>query len=186
MFRLLGLVLPLCLDTFAIAAALGMRGLTRRQRIQFGLLFTAFEGGMPLVGLLIGSVLGGVLGRVADYIAIAALVGLGVYMLVADDEKEEERVQRLVSTTGLAVIGLGLSISLDELAIGFTLGLVHVSVAAALILIALQAFLVSQLGFSLGRHVGERLREGAERLAGVILIALAAVLLVSKFVHLPI
>ena len=42
MLLLLGLVLPLCLDTFAVAAALGMTGLTGRERIRYGLLFAAF------------------------------------------------------------------------------------------------------------------------------------------------
>jgi putative Mn2+ efflux pump MntP len=180
---LVALVLPLCLDTFAVAAALGMTGLTRRQRIRFGLLFAAFEGGMPLIGLLVGAALGRLIGSLADYTAIAALIGLGLFMLLADDEKEEARVQRLRNTTGAAIIGLGISISLDELAIGFTLGLARVPVAAAIILIAAQAFLVSQLGFQVGRKVGERFREGAERLAGIVLIALAAILLISRFVR---
>lgn len=141
---------------------------------------------MPLVGLLLGVALGAVLGTVADYVATVALLVLGIYMVRADGEKEEQRVRRFVSSTGFTVIGLGLSISLDELAIGFTLGLVHVSIAVAVILIALQAFAVSQLGFSLGRYVSEGLREGAERLAGVVLIVLAAILLLAKFVPLPI
>ncbi|TAN34868.1 hypothetical protein EPN29_00665 [bacterium] len=186
MLRLIGLVLPLGLDTFAVAAALGMTGLGGRQRLRFGLLFAAFEGGMPLAGLAMGAALGRQVGNLADYIAIVALVGLGAYMLRSGDEKEEARVQRLVTSTGAATIGLGLSISMDELAIGFTLGLVHVWVGAAVVLIAIQAFVVSQIGFQLGRHAGERFRDGAERLAGVILIVLAALLLLSKSVPLPV
>jgi putative Mn2+ efflux pump MntP len=41
---------------------------------------------------------------------------------------------------------IGLTVSLDELAIGFALGLSRVPVVAAVLLIAGQAFLVSQLG----------------------------------------
>jgi putative Mn2+ efflux pump MntP len=81
---------------------------------------------------------------------------------------------------GAAILGLGLSVSLDELAIGFTIGLLRVPLVPAVVLIAIQAFVVSQLGFALGSRVAERLRENAERLAGVVLIALAAVLLASK------
>ncbi len=186
MVRLIGLVLPLCLDTFAVAAALGMTGLGEGERWRIGLLFAAFEGGMPLVGLATGVGLGQLLGSYADYIAIAALVGIGTYMLLADDEKERARIRKLVNARGVAWIGLGISISLDELAIGFTLGLVHVPIAAAVILIAIQAFVVSQIGFQLGRRVGEGFREGAERLAGLVLIAIAAALFLSRFVTLPI
>ena len=104
----------------------------------------------------------------------------------AKDKEEEARVGRLLTAGGVALIGLGLSISLDELAIGFTLGLSRVPVAAAVILIAVQAFVVSQIGFQVGRQVGGRFREGAERLAGIVLIALGGVLLVSKFLPLPV
>jgi len=70
---------------------------------------------------------------------------------------------------------LGLSISLDELAIGFGLGLLHLPTLAALGLIGrAQAFLVAQLGLRLGRRVGETVREGAETLAGVGLIAIGS------------
>ena len=185
MLRLVGLLLPLCLDTFAVAAALGMAGLRQGQRVRFGLLFALFEGGMPLIGLVAGAALGRLVGSVADYVAIAALVGLGAYMLFAKD-KDSERVQRLLTASGAAMIGLGVSISLDELAIGFTLGLSRVPVGAAVILIAIQAFVVSQIGFQVGRTVGERFREGAERAAGIVLIALGCVLLVSKLVPLPV
>ena len=186
MLRLAGLVLPLCLDTFAVAAAVGMAGLRPGQRLRFGLLFVLFEGGMPLVGLAAGAALGRLVGSIADYVAIVALVGLGAYMLLAKDKEEEARVGRLLTAGGVALIGLGLSISLDELAIGFTLGLSRVPVAAAVILIAVQAFVVSQIGFQVGRQVGGRFREGAERLAGIVLIALGGVLLVSKFLPLPV
>lgn len=186
MLRLLGLVLPLGLDTFAVAAALGMLGLNTRQRVRLGLLFAAFEGGMPLVGLAAGATLGHLLGDLADYLAIAGLAGIGVYMLVAGDHDDHDsHAERLAHASGAALLGLGLSISLDELAIGFALGLARVPVGAAVAAIMLQAFLVSQLGFQIGRRVGARFREGAERLAGIVLISLGAVLLISKLLAHP-
>jgi putative Mn2+ efflux pump MntP len=75
---------------------------------------------------------------------------------------------------------LGLSISLDELAIGFTIGLLRLPVALVIVLIACQAFIATQLGLRLGSHLGERLRELAETLAGLALTALALVLLVVR------
>ena len=179
MARVVALVLPLSLDTFAIAAALGMTRITGVQRIRFGLLFAGFEGGMPVVGLLIGAGLGRVIGDWSEYVAIAALAGLGAYMLFARDD-DDERVRALVRSRGVAVIGLGLSVSLDELAIGFSLGLLSVPIVPAIVLIAAQAFVVSQIGFALGGRVGEATREGAERLAGAVLIVIAGALLVAR------
>jgi manganese efflux pump family protein len=179
MARVIALVLPLGLDTFAIAAALGMTRLTVSQRVRFGLLFAAFEGGMPVIGLLVGAGLGRVIGGFSEYVAIAALAGLGFYMLFGPDE-DDERVKRLAASTGTAMIVIGLSVSLDELAIGFGLGLLNVPIVPAVVLIAAQAFIVSQVGFAIGDKVGEGTREGAEKVAGAALISIAAALLVAK------
>jgi len=178
--RVIALILPLCLDTFAVAAAIGITRPTGAQRIRFSLLFAAFEGGMPVIGLLVGAGLGRVIGGWSEYVAIAALVVLGVYMLWARAD-DEERVQKLAASRGPAVIALGLSVSLDELAIGFSLGLLNVPIVPAIVLIAAQAFVVSQVGFALGGRIGEATREGAERLAGTVLIVIAGALLVGRF-----
>jgi putative Mn2+ efflux pump MntP len=177
--RVIALILPLCLDTFAVAAALGMTRPTRAQRIRFSLLFAAFEGGMPVIGLLVGAGLGRVIGDWSEYVAIAALVGLGAYMLWVRKD-DEERVRKLAASRGPAVIALGLSVSLDELAIGFSLGLLNVPIVPAIVLIAAQALVVSQVGFALGSRVGAAAREGAERLAGAVLIVIAGALLVGR------
>ncbi|HVR88380.1 MAG TPA: manganese efflux pump [Candidatus Limnocylindria bacterium] len=185
MLRLVALMLPLCLDTFAMSAALGIAGLSDRRRLTFSLVMACFEGGMPLVGLFLGAALGQLIGDMADYVAVMALGGLGAYVLLADEEKEEGRIKRLATATGIAMLMLGLTVSVDELAIGFVFGLLDVPIVPALIAIAAQAFVVSQVGFALGGKVGERFRAGAERLAGVLLIALAGLVLVSRLVSLP-
>ena len=179
--KLIGLIVPLGLDTFAVAAALGIAGLGRADRARVTVLFTAFEMGMPLVGFLGGTLVGGTLGNAADYLAIAILIALGAYMLwPRPEEREEQRLSLLARTRGLAALGLGVSISLDELAIGFTLGLLRLNVLLIIVLIGVQTFVVTQLGLRLGRQVGERVREGAERVAGVALALLGLVLLAEK------
>ena len=95
-------------------------------------------------------------------------------------EEDDERLSQLIQLRGASAIVLGISISLDELAIGFTLGLLRLPVALVIVLIALQAFVVTQLGLRLGHRLSERGREGAERLAGIALIVLALVLLAEK------
>jgi putative Mn2+ efflux pump MntP len=176
---LIGLVVPLGLDTFAIAAALGMSGLTRQDRIRVTALFTAFEMGMPVVGIVLGAVAGNAVGKAADYLAIVILIGLSVFMLWPrrDEGDESERVGLLARTRGLAAIGLGISISLDELAIGFTLGLLRFSVLLVIALIGIQTLIVTQVGLRLGSSIGEAVRERAEQLAGIVLAALGVFLL---------
>jgi putative Mn2+ efflux pump MntP len=140
---------------------------------------------MPLVGLALGAVLGRLIGSVADYVAIAALIGLGAYLLLENEELEQARLERLARSRGIAMAGAGVAVGLDELAIGFALGLLGVPVVAALILIAVQAFAISQFGFAAGARVSESIREGVGRLAGLALMAVGGLLLAGKFVALP-
>jgi putative Mn2+ efflux pump MntP len=178
---LIALVVPLGLDTFAIAAALGMSGLTSRDRLRVTTLFTAFEMGMPVVGIVLGAFAGNVAGKAADYVAIAILIALGVFMLwPRRDDRDESRLGLLARTRGLAAIGLGISISLDELAIGFTLGLLRFPIVLVIALIGLQTLIVTQAGLRLGSRIGEAVRERAEQLAGVVLAVLGFVLLLER------
>jgi putative Mn2+ efflux pump MntP len=175
--KLVALILPLGLDTFAISASLGLAQVSRRQRWKLSVLFAAFEGGMPLVGLAVGSPLGRVVGDAAEYVAIGILAALGAFMIVHGDDDEKLDLAR---TARRAALLLGLSVSLDELAIGFTLGLLGVPVIPAVVLIALQAAIMAQLGLRLGACLSEHTRERADRAAGVALVAIGLVLLVHR------
>jgi putative Mn2+ efflux pump MntP len=182
--RLLAFVLPLGLDSFAVAAAIGaVQVTTARQRLRISLVFVIFEGGMPLIGLGLGSALARGIGPAADYLAAAAVIGAGAWILLAGDKNEEDRASRFTSSHGLALVALGISISMDELAIGFSIGLAGVPVAVVIVAIALQAFLAAQLGLALGAKIGERWRERAERVAGIALILLGAYLLTEQLVR---
>ena len=178
--RMIALVIPLGLDTFAVAAALGALGAERVNRRRIAVLFTAFEGGMPLVGLALGAPLGRAIGRSADYVAVGVLLLFGLYTLFGSEEREEAQLAGLTRVRGPAALLLGLSISLDELAIGFTLGVLRLPIIPVVALIALQAFAVTWLGLRLGSGLSERTREGAERLAGAALTTLALVLLAEN------
>jgi manganese efflux pump family protein len=178
--KLILFVLPLGLDTFAVAAALGMRGLPSRQRLRVSLLMSGFEMAMPIVGLLLGHALGRLVGGAADYLAIAVLALLGLWMIVHEDDDEGSKVAELAQGSAFVLFVLGISISLDELAIGFTIGLLHLSVWLAIVLIGVQAFLFAQIGMRLGARLNETLRERAGQLAGLALIGLAILLGVEK------
>jgi putative Mn2+ efflux pump MntP len=180
--RLLALLLPLSLDTFAVAAALGAAGLSSSQRLRVSLVFMGFEAAMPLLGIGVGQAIGHTVGSVADYLASAALLALGAFLLFGDGDDETDRAATLARAHGLAVIGLGISISLDELAIGFSIGLLRLPLAWAIGLIAAQALLAAQLGVRLGTRLNDHLRERAERFAGLALIVLGTTFIAERIV----
>jgi putative Mn2+ efflux pump MntP len=182
--KLLAFVLPLGLDSFAVAAAIGAsQAATVAQRLRISLTFVLFEGGMPLIGLGLGAVLARGIGQVADYAAGAAVVAIGAWMLLASDEDEEGKASRLTASHGLALIGLGISISLDELAIGVTIGLTRLPVTTVIVAIAVQALVAAQLGLAVGARIGGRWRERAEQIAGLALILLGAYLIIEQLVR---
>ena len=184
MLKLLAFVLPLGLDSFAVAAAVGaMQVTTVWQRLRISLVFVVFEGGMPLIGLGLGAALARGIGQVAGYLAGVAVIAIGAWMLLAEDQDEQDKAGRLATSRGLALIALGVSISLDELAIGFTIGLAHLPVTAVIVAIALQAFIAAQLGLAIGARIGERSRERAEQIAGIALILLGAYLITEQLVR---
>ena len=179
-----GLLVPLGLDTFALAAALGLAGLTGRDRLRVALVFTTFEAGMPILGFLVGRVAGAFLGERAGYVGIAFLLVAGALLLwpSADEEGEQRRLNMLARAHGFAIIVLGLSISLDELTVGFSAGLLGLSLLVTVIWVGVQAFVATQLGLRIGERLGEEIRERAQWVAGVGLIAVALVLLVLRIV----
>lgn len=179
------LVLPLGLDTFALSAALGVAGVSSNERLRASLILTAFEAVMPFVGFLLGSGVGTAVGKVSDYAAAAVLIGIGIFMLWPRDEQDEaEKVLLLQRARGAAIIGLGLGISLDELAIGFGGGLLRLPLLLLAALIALQAFMAAQIGMRTGARLGEEAWEWAERLAGILLVGAGVLVLVEKQVGL--
>jgi putative Mn2+ efflux pump MntP len=158
-----------------------MVGLPRRDRTRASLVMAAFEGVMPILGFLVGAVGSKFLGQFAGYAAIVFLALAGVQVLRPGAGDTDERNVRLFARArGVALINLGLSVSVDELALGFSLGLLGISLPLAVVWIAVQALVVSQLGLRLGAGLGEALRERAEQLAGMVLVVMAAVLLFLK------
>jgi putative Mn2+ efflux pump MntP len=179
--KLIGFILPLGLDTFGVALALGIAGLPRHSQLRVALLFAGFETAMPLIGIGLGVPLGRALGSGADYVASVFLLGLGLYLLLADEDGNDGR--RLVSMSQRGLFGaaaLGVSVSLDELAIGFSAGLLRLPVVPLVVAVGLQAFAVTLVGVRVGARLGERWQESAERLAGAALLILGATLLAVR------
>ena len=133
--------------------------------------FAIFEAGMPLVGLLVGSSVSSHLGGHASYLAALILIGFGLYTLLTA-KQETEDARKLASARGLKLALMALTISIDGLAIGFTYGLLHISVVGATLAILIQTIIASQLGFAVGGRLPQRFRDIGERAMGVALVAI--------------
>ena len=182
---LLALLIPLTIDTFVLSAALGIAGISKKEGIRTSLILAVFEALMPAVGVLIGRSISGVVGHYAPHIASAVIAIAGIIVLIPakEEAKELRRVKLLSQTKGMAIIALGISISLDELAIGLSLGLLEIALGIAMVLLGIQAFVASQLGLWLGGRMNNKLRNQAEKFGGIALIIIAVILVILKSNH---
>jgi putative Mn2+ efflux pump MntP len=169
------------LDTLAVALALGFAGLPQQHRLRVSLLFAGFEAAMPLIGVALGAPLGRAIGSIADYAAAGLLIALGAYMLISKDD-EQDRLLSLTQGGLFGALALGVSISLDELLIGFSAGLLRLPIVILVIAVAIQAFVFTQVGLRLGEQGRDSLREMTERLAGIALIGLGGILLIERLI----
>lgn len=181
-FYLVGVLLPLSIDTLILGAALGLAGLPKKERNRTSLILASFEALAPIVGVFIGQGVGHLIGRFAGYTAAIVIGAAGFLMLKPGDEKEKEdqKLKLLARAHGLAIIDLGISISLDELAIGLSLGLLHISLLWVVVFLGIQAFVGAQIGLRLGVKLNESAREGAEKIAGAVLLLAALTLIILK------
>ncbi len=174
--------LALGLDTLAVALGLGLGGLPRTRWLRVGLVFACCKGLMPIAGLLLGQGLGARLGAFATYAAAGILLVLGGLAigeaLRGDDDDGPARAA--LAEQPRALLLAGLAVSLDELAVGLALGVLHVPLGPALAYIALQAFVLTFIGLALGTRLGARLGGRAELVAGVTLALLGLAVLLRE------
>jgi len=178
------LVFSLALDMFAVAIGLGMAGLPRAKWLRAGLVFAVFAvfaGAMPIIGVLVGEALGPRMGRVAGYISALALAAIGsraIWSSLSDKGSMSDIDLSTPDGIRKALVATGVSATLDNLAVGFVLGELDVSITAVLIAIIVQAFVVTVLGLSVGKRIGAKLGDSAALASGIILLALGGVIFI--------
>jgi putative Mn2+ efflux pump MntP len=165
-------IVPLGIDTFAVALALGIRG---SQPLRPALTFAFFEGLMPLIGLLLGHVVGARFTTPA--VVLGGTVLLAVALHIAKEALEGDDEAEGLSFTSVRTAALaGFGISMDELAVGFPMGASGLPVPQTIGAIAVQALIVTYVGIVAGNRLGEAFGRRTSRIAGLIAAAAFAIL----------
>ncbi len=159
------------LSNFAGSIGIGLSGIDSRTRLRVGLAFGLFEGLMPILGLLIGQAVAGTIGSYGRYLGAGLLVLTGAYTIwqgrrTGEVERAEER--GVVQTRQLLLLGVALSV--DNLVVGFALGVYHVSIVLAAVTMAVVSVGLSLLGLELGSRLGARVGEFSEMAGGGVLV----------------
>lgn len=181
LLKMLVFVLSLGIDTLFISISLGAIKIKGKWKI--AAVFVCAEAIMPLIGLLAGKGAGKLIGHWASVIGGVLLIGVAIWLIFFEDEDEdedEEEEKLELNLFGWALILTALSISLDELAVGFSIGLVGVPVALTIVLIALQSFLFTFLGLTFGSKIKSYMGEWSEKMAGIVLGMLGVWILIES------
>ena len=168
------LIASLSLDTFAISTAIGIAPLSGGSRVRIAATFAAAEAATPLVGFVIGG-FASRLGAVADWLAVALLLAVGLWIVreALEGEDEAEEAVEHATAGGRAMVIAALSVSLDELAVGIAIGSLGLPIVPVILAIGAQALIAGTIGLRLGSHLGAKAGARAGVLAGVTLIVVS-------------
>lgn len=159
-------------NNFAATLALGALGQAHRWP-RVVTVFAAVEFSVPLVGIAIGQAMAGWLGWVARWLGPALLIGLGLWVLWTAreaPEQAESAAGQATSWPGLLVFSLGLA--MDNLLVGYSLGLVDAAPVPTASVMAVGAVVSALLGLSIGHFTRQQGAVWPTRLAGVMLVVI--------------
>lgn len=171
MLLLLGFTLSL--DSFRVSLTLGAMKLTRARQAQIALAFAACDGLAPLAGLWLGQSVVGYVGEWVGYLGPLMLGLYGCYVLYA---ARRWRDSEATEQDHWLIFGIPLSLSLDNLVAGASLGLIGFPVLLSATVIGAISGLMSLTGLLVGRAAVRYLPVRAELLGGVALICIALAL----------
>ncbi|MER7837104.1 manganese efflux pump [Streptomyces sp. NPDC096040] len=171
-WEILVLGFVLSLDNFRVSIALGTVPFGLKRAVQVALTFGLWDAVMPLVGLLIGHQIGESVGAVADVVGAAALGGYGLYLVISSlRNPEPDELDH-----PWALFGIPLTLSLDNLFAGASLGVLGLSPWFSAATFGVMTAVMSLVGLQLGRAAAHLIRIRSDLLSGVTLIIAAAVL----------
>lgn len=167
MITLLLLGFALSLDSFRVSLGLGTLKLSRMRQFQIVIAFGVCDALAPLIGLLIGKSLLEFIGPWVEHLGPLLLCAYGVYVIYIARRCVESDTDRWM------VLGLPLSLSLDNLIAGTSLGMIGFPIAMSVAIIGAMSALFSFAGLKLGRTAMNLLRVRAELIGGAVLIFIA-------------
>ncbi|CUH95479.1 putative membrane protein [Propionispora sp. 2/2-37] len=174
-------------DLFSVAIPIGMNRIRWNFILRAALLFAVFHIVMILTGYHFGHWLGMAVEHVETYHvecsslvmqnwanAFGALVlaGLGIYMMRENLTGGEENTSSGKMLQGWALAMLGISVSIDALAAGFSMGMIDVDLIKLSVTLGVVIFVIALVGLTLGRRLGKCIGSRAELAGGAVLVGL--------------
>lgn len=185
MFIFLFLIgVSLSMDAFAVAVCKGlaMRKVNKKQCLVIALFFGGFQALMPFLGWLLGNQFESYITSIDHWIAFVLLGIIGGKMVVEairgkDENPEITQMDPPLNIKELFVLAIATSI--DALAVGITFAFLEVPIAEAIVIIGSTTFIISIVGVYIGNFFGNKYKNKAELVGGVILILIGLKILLE-------
>jgi manganese efflux pump family protein len=174
LLALIAVALALAVDAFSVGVAVGLTRRAKRERFRLSFHFGLFQAIMPLLGALVGSALASRISAFDHWVAFGLLALIGGRMIAQALRGGDDVELRGDPTRGLRLVGLSVAVSIDALAVGFTLGVQDVSISFAVALIGVTAAALTLVGMLIAGAFASRLGRRAEIAAGCALVLIGA------------
>ena len=167
------------MDAFAVAICKGIESKekTLKTAVLCGSWFGFFQFLMPVIGFFVGALFAGFIESFDHWVAFILLSIIGANMLKEAFSKEQEVVSNEMSFKKMLILAIATSI--DALAVGITMAILKVNVWICAGIIGCFTFLFSFSGAFIGKRFGEKYKNKAEIVGGIILILLGIKILIE-------
>lgn len=172
---IIAIAVGLAMDAFAVSVATGIRlgcDLRYHHTARLAFSFGFFQFFMTFLGWLMGSSVEKVISSFDHWIAMGLLVIIGGKMIIDSLKSGEGEEIKCDPTTGLSLLVLSVSTSIDALAVGISLGVLHSGIWYQSIIIGIVAAAFTIAGMKLGEKIGILFSHRIEILGGLILIGI--------------
>jgi len=175
------IAIGLSADCFAVALGGGIskHNYTIRQALRVAASFGLFQAAMPVLGWLAGETIVEYIAGYDHWVAFGLLVFVSGKMLWESFQAEHGREKEIDITKGISLLVLSVATSIDALAAGLSFAFLKVNIAIASPTIGMVAFLVTALGFVVGRNVSRFAGRWAEIVGAALLLIIAFRILLS-------
>ncbi len=173
----------LSMDAFAVSVCKGlaMREVNRKQTVVIGLFFGGFQALMPFLGWMLGSQFESYITAIDHWIAFFLLAFIGGKMIAEVLRGEEETaVEEMDAPLDLKeLLLMAVATSIDALAVGITFAFLDYPIVEAITVIGVTTFCISIGGVYVGNFFGNKYKDKAEFLGGLILVLLGTRILLT-------
>ena len=176
--ELIILSIGLAMDAFAVSICKGLsvKKVKPKHYLIVGGYFGGFQALMPLVGYLLGISFQQFIVSIDHWIAFILVGIIGINMTKGSFE-DDENVNASFSFKDM--LHLAVATSIDALAVGITFAFLQVNIALAVTLIGVITFIFSAVGIKIGVIFGDKFKNKAELLGGVVLILIGLKILLD-------